>query len=258
MKRLVFTIALIVAALSVGMRAQAVPPNPVGSFYTYQGAIFVEDTPFDGTGFFKMAIVNQDGETIWSQDGSSADGSEPTGDIAIAVDQGVFFITLGDTNIPGMDAIDPSIFATNDVLYLRTWFDDGNSGFAEMTPEIQLTTSTYAVNSQFLRGYGPDDFFLNTSQITSSQIAPGAVNSTAIAGGAVGTTQIANNSVTGDKITAFSNNNTAFTVGRGVDENVQILASTGAVNEPGVRYNATVGLLAMRSPVLQLLTTASL
>jgi hypothetical protein len=239
MKKLFLTIGLAVTVLAFGARAAAVPPNPVSAILTYQGAIYVDNEPFNGTGLFKLVIVNESGDSLWSNDESSSSGSEPNGDVAVALDQGFFDVLLGDTSIPGMAEMNPAIFTADEKLYLRTWFSDGEHGFEEMTPAIQLTTSTFAINSQFLRGYSPDDFFLNSSQITSSQIAAGAVTSTAIAGGAVGTTQIADNSITGNKITAFSNNNTNFTVGRGVDETVIITAGTGAASDPGLRYDAT-------------------
>ncbi len=241
MKNFFTIIIVVIAVVCAGAQARAAPPNPVQSIFTYQGSMFVDNEPFDGTGLFKLVIVNESGQSLWSNDGTSVDGSEPAGDVAVAIQSGIFQVLLGDVAIPGMLQIDPAIFATDEMLFLKVWFDDGANGFAEMKPSIQLTASTSSMNAHFLRGYSPDDFFLNSGQITSSQIAPGAVQQTNIAGGAVGTTQIIDNSVTGDKITAFTNNNTQFTVGRGQNENIVIFADTAAATNPGLRFDSTTG-----------------
>ena len=54
--------------------AYSVPP-----VINYAGQVAVDGEAFDGNGLFKFAIVNDSGSTTyWSNDGTSAAGSEPT------------------------------------------------------------------------------------------------------------------------------------------------------------------------------------
>ncbi|MBN1282917.1 MAG: hypothetical protein JXA24_04005, partial [Proteobacteria bacterium] len=243
MKRTTSAVAasILAAALAWSATLWAAPPTPVDPVLTYQGSVFVDDRPFEGTGRFKLVIVDGAGTSLWSNDGTSLDGAEPTGSVAVPVDEGIFQVLLGSASIPGMQVIDPAIFNTTSVLTLKSWFNDGVSGFAELTPPIRITASVYSLNTQYFRGYEPIDFFLQTDQIISSQIAPGAVDNAAIATGAVGGAQIAAGSVTPDKITAFSNANNNFTIGSGAAATNVIYANQGAANNPGLRFDdATV------------------
>jgi hypothetical protein len=220
-----YILALIVIAMSMSfclrLEAAAAPAT-----FTYQGTIYVDGTAVDGDGYFKMAIVDGSGETLWSNDGSSTGGGEPDSSVTIAVHEGVFFITLGDTSI--MEAIDPAIFNTAEKLYLKSWFDDGSKGFSEMKPPIFITSAVYSMNAQLLQGYSPADFLLATSQITSSQIADDAVQ----------TENIDDDAVTTDKISAFSSHGAKFSVGRGVTENIVISADIDSSDKPALRYSS--------------------
>ena len=65
-----FSRSLMVAVLS----AHTVP-----AVLNYAGQVAVNGQPFDGQGLFKFALVNADGNTTyWSNDGTSANGSEPS------------------------------------------------------------------------------------------------------------------------------------------------------------------------------------
>jgi hypothetical protein len=193
---------------------------------TYQGTVYVDDAPFSGTGYFKLVLVDSAGTTLWSNDSTSVSGSEPTASFAVTVNEGIFNINIGNTAL--MTALDPAIFNTAETITLQAWFDDGSHGFSAFNPPIQITPSIYSFNSQFFRGYAPDDFLKITDQITSGQIAAGAV----------GTTQISNGSITGDKITAFSSNSTIFTIGSGAAGTNVIYANQGAATNPGLRYDS--------------------
>lgn len=214
MKKLILLLGIValIAVLPAITRAASVP-----SILTYQGSMFVDEEPFDGEGFFKLVIVDSSGSSLWSNDGTSVDGSEPAGDVAVTLNEGIFSIVIGDTNISGMDALDPAIFDTADTLYMKAWFDDGVNGFSELTPRVRITSSVYSFNAQLLQGFEPADFFLSSDQIQTDQIADDAV--------------------TPDKISAFTASNTAFTVGRGQNDNVLFFADTAAANKPNLRYN---------------------
>jgi hypothetical protein len=120
--------------------------------FNYQGRVKVQGSTFDGTGYFKFAIVNNAGNiTLWSNDGTSAGGSEPTGSVTVTVNEGIFNVMIGDPSL-GMVAVNSSIFniGTSSKLKLRIWFSDGVHGFQHLTPDkhivnpqlIGITSST--------------------------------------------------------------------------------------------------------------------
>ncbi|HEY1719132.1 MAG TPA: hypothetical protein VGH42_12670 [Verrucomicrobiae bacterium] len=82
----------------------------------------------------------------WSNDGTSVSGGEPSAAVNVAVNNGLFTVVLGDTNVANMTAIDTSLFAQPD-LKLRIWFNDGVNGFAALDPPQNLTPAPYAVNA---------------------------------------------------------------------------------------------------------------
>ena len=85
--------------------------------------------------------------TLWSQDGTSEDGGEPSTAASIVVNKGLYTIRLGDTNVSGMGALDPAIFETSVVL-LRTWFSDGINGFSVLEPDQYISAVPYALRAQ--------------------------------------------------------------------------------------------------------------
>ena len=66
---------------------------------SYQGQIWDGGTPFDGTGHFKVAILDSTGTTqYWSNDLLAP----PSVFFDRPVQNGLFSVNLGDTSIPGM------------------------------------------------------------------------------------------------------------------------------------------------------------
>ena len=125
--------------------AQAVPP-----MFNYAGQIALQNEPFAGTGFFKFAIVSERNATIssyWSNDGTSAAGSEPDANVSIQVDGGLYSILLGNASIPGMSALNPAIFSFHANLKLRVWFSDGVNGFQQLAPDRTFASVPYALNA---------------------------------------------------------------------------------------------------------------
>ncbi len=148
----------------------------------YSGNIAVNvsgtPTPFNGTGQFKFAIVNAGCEdtdsttvctSLWSNDNSKTDGSEPTNYVTITVNSGSFAIKLGDIslkNVPSNTDMLPildAVFAT-DKTYLRIWFrDEGTaSTFDLLTPDRQLVSVPYAYRAETVTGTG----VIGTNQIS--------------------------------------------------------------------------------------------
>ncbi|MBN1516387.1 hypothetical protein JXA32_07440 [Candidatus Sumerlaeota bacterium] len=78
--------------------------------FNYNGRVKHDGAPFNGTGYFKFALVNQTGQTTyWSNDSASVAGSEPTGYIESQVVDGFFNVAIGDT-LMGMDPLLPTRF----------------------------------------------------------------------------------------------------------------------------------------------------
>jgi hypothetical protein len=116
--------------LTTAVHAQVVPQQ-----LSYQGYVAVDGTGFNGNGNFKFALVDANGTaSYWSNDGTSVAGSEPVDRVVVAVTDGLYSVALGDTNLPNMTAVSPSVFANSDV-HLRIWFDDGTNGSQLLTPD---------------------------------------------------------------------------------------------------------------------------
>ena len=121
----------------------AVPP-----VLNYAGQVAVNGQAFDGEGLLKFALVNPDGNvTHWSQDGTSVSGSEPGEHVSVQVRGGLYSILLGNTSIPGMDAMNPSLFQQISDLHLRVWFSDGVNGFERISPDRPFASVPYAMSA---------------------------------------------------------------------------------------------------------------
>ncbi len=104
-----------------------------------------------GSGYFLPPTVavapppaNLSYTTYWSNDGTSVNGSEPSAAVSVAVNNGLFTVVLGDTNLPNMAAINAGLFNQPN-LQLRIWFNDGANGFAALSPVQTLTPAPYAI-----------------------------------------------------------------------------------------------------------------
>ena len=83
--------------------------------------------------------------TWWSNDGTSANGSEPSTAVSVSVNQGLFTVILGNTTLSNMTAIPAEVFSTATNLQLMIWFNDGVNGFAMLNPLQSLTPAPYAI-----------------------------------------------------------------------------------------------------------------
>ncbi|HYR59319.1 MAG TPA: hypothetical protein VEO95_11835, partial [Chthoniobacteraceae bacterium] len=179
-------IALLALFVVEPLRAQ------VPQMINYQGRIAAHGVNFDGAGQFRFALVDASGATtFWSNDGTSAAGSQPEAAVALTVTKGLYSVLLGDAALANMIAIPASIFAHSDVR-LRVWFDDGTNGPQLLTPDQRIAAVGYAIMAADVAD----------GAITSGKIAVGAVGSTQLASGAVGATQLATNAVQSTNIGA--------------------------------------------------------
>lgn len=162
--------------------------NNAGSGYTNAPKVAIAPPP-----------PNINFSTFWSNDGTSANGSEPAAAVDLTVSNGLFTVALGDTTLPNMAALDTSVFAHLG-LQLRIWFNDGSQGSVALSPPQPLTTVPYALNL--------------ASVVQNNTVQPG-INAT-VAGGY-------NNTATGPN----------GTIGGGIENSVSGYQSTvagGALN----------------------------
>ena len=135
MKRICVILTMIAAFAIVACSVVAAE----GVEFNYNGRIKTEGRPFDGTGQFKFSLVSKTGDvTFWANDGTSLDGSEPTTCVLVAVENGLFSVEIGDTELQGMAALDPSTFNSEEDIYLQTWFSDGVHGFEVLQPNRKV------------------------------------------------------------------------------------------------------------------------
>lgn len=117
----------------------------------YQGIVESHGDILDNTTvFLKFALCNQGCNIVyWSNDGTSAGGSEPDAEVSVPVVGGVFNIQLGDDTIADMGPISPTIFdqVGEEDLYLRVWLDDGIYGFEQLFPDQLVSVVPFAVRS---------------------------------------------------------------------------------------------------------------
>ena len=112
---------------------------------SYQGQVWDGDTPFDGTGHFKFAIMDASGTTqYWSNDNLTP----PAGFIDRHVQNGFFSVNLGDTSIPGMSQpLTATVFADPNTV-LRVWFAPDGAGSWTQMPDQVIAAVPYALQAQ--------------------------------------------------------------------------------------------------------------
>ena len=158
------TQALTCAALALALALAPLHAAPPPGILNHQGRIAVSGTNYTGTGFFKFALVDAAGTTtLWSNNGSSAGGGQPTVAVSASVSQGLYALGLGDTAVAGMtEAIPPSVFTGNADVRLRVWFSANGTTFEQLTPDRRITAAGYALSA----GAVADPSFLGTTTNT--------------------------------------------------------------------------------------------
>src|SRR5688572_18111421 len=120
---------------------------------SYQGRVQVSGTNFNGAGQFKFALIGKPaGASLWSNDGTSIDGSEPTAAVSIDVSNGLFMVLLGDNSLANMLPLTADIFNANSDVCLRIWFNDGVNGSVQLAPDTRLGSVPYALSADIADG----------------------------------------------------------------------------------------------------------
>lgn len=132
-----------------GWSADAWPPGfeDVPPAITYQGVVTVDDVPFDGTGYFKFALLPAPDATSarWRNDalGAEVDVIKPISAVELPVENGLFMVELGNADWPNMVPLPSYIFFPT-ILYLRIWFSEDNEHFTQLEPDQPLSSVPYA------------------------------------------------------------------------------------------------------------------
>jgi hypothetical protein len=145
--------ALWVASTAGAGSADSLAPSAAApTLISYQGIVEVDDQPYQGTGYFKFAIVDTatgDGTANhWANDGTAT--GEPVGGVSLSVSDGLFNVLLGDTSLPGMtQPLNATAFvATN--TYLRVWFSPsgGAGSYEALEPNQRIASVAYALRTE--------------------------------------------------------------------------------------------------------------
>jgi hypothetical protein len=104
-------------------------------------------------------------DTLWSNDGSSTQGSEPSGAVGVLVEEGLFSLLLGDTDLSNMRPVPAVVFDQPDI-HLRIWFSDGINGFEQLSPDQRLGSVGHAMRAD-LAGSATEVDWSNISRIPS-------------------------------------------------------------------------------------------
>ena len=120
--------------------------------------------PFTGTAYLKFAFVDSSGQfSYWSHDGTSTNGSEPTGSLEVSVVSGIYTILIGDTQIAGMGEVDEAVFKNHNDVHLWVQFNDGINGFEQITPDRRFASVPYVLGSD---GTGDANFESSSNSVT--------------------------------------------------------------------------------------------
>lgn len=198
MKTSVQALLLFVCVVLLAPAAHAAAPNVI----QYQGRVRVDGVDFNGSGSLKF-VIHRDGNVWWR---SSADGNgdgEPDTAIVQSVTNGLFTVGLGDTAIPNMAALtfvdptDPQNAGSSTAPpLLRIWFNDGVSGFSQLSPDQPLSSAPFALFAARIGAGTVTESQLANGAVTAGKLAAGAVGSAAIAGSSINSSHLAPGAVT--------------------------------------------------------------
>ena len=155
--------AVLTAQISGGIVTNVIVNSPGSGYTSLPGIVFAAPG--------SNVVIR----TLWSNNGTSTNGSQPTASVGLPVTKGLYSVLLGDTTLANMAALPATVF-TNGAVLLRVWFNDGVSGFQQLSPDQRLAAVGYAI----MAGTVPD------GSITTSKIAPGAVGTAQLAPGVGG------------------------------------------------------------------------
>jgi hypothetical protein len=137
--RTLASVLVLACALFFAHTSVHAQPNTV----SFQGQVGSGGVPYDGPAVLKFALLCGT-STVWSNDGSSTNGSQPLLPVGIEVVNGIFSVLLGDAAL-GMLPLDASVLTDCGTPRLRTWVDLG-SGFEQMQDQ-PLSSAPFALQA---------------------------------------------------------------------------------------------------------------
>lgn len=112
----------------------------------YQTRVLIGTTPYVGPAQIKFALVDDaSGKSIWSNDGSSVAGSEPSAAVDVTSVAGVVSVMVGDDGLANMDALPNIIVNRRAGLSLRVWFNDLTNGWEQLAPDLSLPAGAHTM-----------------------------------------------------------------------------------------------------------------
>jgi Kelch motif protein len=171
----------------------------VPGIINYQGRLVDNGTNFTGTGQFKFALVNTGATTnYWANDGTAV--GQPTVAVSLTVTKGLYSVLLGNTTISNITAAIPAGVFTNSTVLLRVWFNDGVSGFQQLSPDQRIGAVGYALVAATVPNGAIGSAQLASNAVTTANITPGAVTATQLASNTITAANIASNTITAAQI----------------------------------------------------------
>lgn len=133
LKLMMFCCAVVVASVPILSGGEKAPPESTLSHsqLIYQGTLPAEHRHLTGWGDFKFVLVDAEGRTLWSNDGTSTNGGEPIEAMELRVEEGEFDVSLG---APSMQALPADVFQGSSAPVLRVWVDIGD-GFKPLSDQ---------------------------------------------------------------------------------------------------------------------------
>lgn len=172
---IVVSILALVAALLAGSGhtlARSLQQGGAPAVVSYQGQVLVGGQPYSGTGYFKFAVVDAGGASYWSNDGTSAGGSEPTTAVGVEVTNGLFTVLLGDTSLASMtQPLAATVFGGPE-RYLRVWFSSDGTTFTRLMPDRRIAAVPYALQAAEATHAAQADYATQAQEAAHAQQAP--------------------------------------------------------------------------------------
>ena len=136
----VLSLAVLLAA---GWPAAAETPATID----YRGRVTVAGQPFSGEGQFKFALLDPAGKPLWTSGPEGpTETAPPSGSVPLAVADGSYQVRLGDPGA-GMPPLPAEVTTNWQSLRIRTWFNDGEHGWAEAGVTALATSGAPAARS---------------------------------------------------------------------------------------------------------------
>jgi len=127
--------------------------------------------------------------TLWSNDGTSVNGSEPTDAVPLNVSGGLYSVRLGNTALTNMTVPVTAAVAAGGTLSLRVWFDDLANGSQLLSPDQPLASVPWALKSETALT-ADSALTVPDGSITGDKLAPGSITGGLLAPGTLDSTHL--------------------------------------------------------------------